>query len=333
MRWSLFDFCCAALELHLARMRPVYISLGLAVLVAATLGWYVLLHPSSDFPVDKVVTIEKNTSLSAAAQMLEEEGVVSSSLLFTAYLRLTGRENSIQAGPYAFKEPYGLAVIAHRLTNGISGVPLVRIRVEEGKTAREIGELLEEKMPEFDHAEFDEKARALEGYLFPDTYLILPEETADDILQRFYNNFADQTATIEDEIVAFDHPLRDVLTMASLLEREARTLEEKRIVAGILWHRIAIGMPLQVDAVFGYIKDTQTYNPTFSDLAIDSLYNTYLYKGLPPGPIANPGLDSILAAVTPQKTDALYYLHDRNGVMRVSRTFEEHKANRARYLD
>ena len=314
-------------------MRPVYISLGLAVLVALVLGWYVLLHPSKEFPVDTVVTIEKNTSLTAAAHLLEEEGVVDSALLFTAYLRLTGRENDIQAGPYVFKEPYGLAIIAHRLTNGISGVPLVKVRVEEGKTAREIGEILEEKMPDFDHATFDEKARALEGYLFPDTYLILPEETPDDILKRFYDNFTDQVATIEEEIVAFDHPLRDVLTMASLLEREARGLEERRLVAGILWHRIEIGMPLQVDAVFGYIKDTQTYSPTFSDLEIDSLYNTYLYKGLPPGPIANPGLDSILAAVTPTKTTALYYLHDRNGTIRVARTFEEHKANRARYLD
>ncbi|MBP9816793.1 MAG: endolytic transglycosylase MltG, partial [Candidatus Pacebacteria bacterium] len=104
-------------------------------------------------------------------------------------------------------------------------------------------------------------------------------------------------------------------------------------VSGILWNRIELGMPLQVDAVFGYIQDTQTYSPSFDDLEIESPYNTYRNKGLPPGPIANPGVNSILAAVTPTKTEYLYYLTGRDGKMYYAETFEAHKANRARYLD
>lgn len=330
---SLVEYLCAAFELHCARMRTAYTSLGAAAVVLGLIVWFFLFLPPSGFPSGKVITIEEDIPLSVAAMQLEEQRVIASAVAFTAFMRLTGRDDDMQAGPYIFKDPIGLISVAHRLANGISGAPVVRIRIEEGKTAREIGELLIEKIPDFDHATFDPKARALEGYLFPDTYLILPDETPDEILERFYGTFERKTAEIEEEILAFDRPLRDVLTMASLLEREARTLSEKRQIAGILWNRIEIGMPLQVDAVFGYIKDTQTYSPSFSDLEIDSPYNTYLYKGLPPGPIANPGLDSILAAVTPVETKNLYYLTGRDGVMRYARTFEEHKANRARYLD
>jgi UPF0755 protein len=123
-----------------------------------------------------------------------------------------------------------------------------------------------------------------------------------------------------------------LVIMASLLEREAKTLADKRMVAGILWNRIKIGMPLQVDAVFGYIHDRATYSPSFDDLHVDSPYNTYLNKGLPPGPIDNPGLDSIIAAATPTKTSDLYYLTGSDGQMHYAKTFEQHKQNRALYL-
>lgn len=330
---SLFDFCCAAFELHCARMRYVYGTLLLALMVAGFAVWFFLLLPPAGFPVGQIIEIEEDTPLVTAARQLKEAGYIDSPIAFMAFMRLTGRENAVQAGPYMFKRPEGMIIVADHLARGISGVPTVRIRIEEGKTAREIGEMLSAKIEGFDSATFDPKARALEGYLFPDTYEILPDETPDEILERFYENFLRKTEGIEEEIVAFDHPLRDVLTMASLIEREARSLPEKRMVSGILWNRIERGMPLQVDAVFGYINDTDTYSPSFDDLEIDSPYNTYRNKGLPPGPIANPGLNSILAAVTPTKTAYLYYLTGRDGKMHYAKTFEEHKANRAKYLD
>ncbi|MBY0110501.1 endolytic transglycosylase MltG [Patescibacteria group bacterium] len=330
---SFIEYLCAATELHCARMRPVYMPLGLAVVIALAVLWYFLFLPPAGFPTEKVVTIEESMTLRDVAELLTAERIISDELPFIAFMRLTGRENAVQAGPYAFNERYGLITIADRLARGVSGIPLIRLRIEEGATAREIGNQLAEKIENFDHVAFDQKARALEGYLFPDTYLLLPDEEPDEILERLYNNFVGKTESLEEELVAFDRPLREVLTMASLLEREARYLEEKQMIAGILWHRLEIGMPLQVDAVFGYINDRPTYSPSFDDLEIDSPYNTYLYRGLPPGPIANPGLESIEAAITPTETEYLYYLTGQDGEMRYARTFEEHKRNRALYLD
>jgi UPF0755 protein len=121
--------------------------------------------------------------------------------------------------------------------------------------------------------------------------------------------------------------------MASILEREANNPEDMRIVAGILWNRLDIDMPLQVDAVFGYIRQENGYTPTAEDLQLDSPYNTYRNRGLPPTPISNPGLDALLAAVQPEETPYLYYLTGRDGKMYYGRTFEDHKRNRALYLD
>ena len=120
--------------------------------------------------------------------------------------------------------------------------------------------------------------------------------------------------------------------MASLLEEEAATLEDRQIIAGILWRRMAAGMPLQVDAVFPYIIGKNSFELTTNDLKTDSPYNTYTNRGLPPGPITNPGLDSILAAVTPQKTSYVYYLSDHDGNFHYSTTYEQHLQAKAKYL-
>ena len=133
-------------------------------------------------------------------------------------------------------------------------------------------------------------------------------------------------------IQASGHSLSDIVIMASLVEKEARTDVNRRIVAGVLWNRLALGMPLQVDAVFGYIFDRDTYSPSFEDLKVDSPYNTYTHKGLPPGPISNPGLESIYAALYPTKTNYLYYLTGKDTLMHYARTYAEHVANQTKYL-
>ena len=124
----------------------------------------------------------------------------------------------------------------------------------------------------------------------------------------------------------------DIVIMASLIEKEAGSRKDAEIISGILWKRIEIGMPLQVDAVFPYIIGKNTYEVTLQDLEVDSPYNTYKYPGLPIGPISNPGLVSIKAAINPQKTNYLYYLNDTNGVMHYATTFDEHKINKARHV-
>lgn len=120
--------------------------------------------------------------------------------------------------------------------------------------------------------------------------------------------------------------------MASILEGEARGREEMEIIAGILWRRIEIGMPLQVDTTFLYVNGKNTFTLTQADLKIDSPYNTYLYRGLPPTPISNPGLTAIRAALNPQPTPYLYFLTGRDGLMYYSRTHDEHVQKKTRYL-
>jgi UPF0755 protein len=145
-------------------------------------------------------------------------------------------------------------------------------------------------------------------------------------------NFDTKISALSANITASRHTISDSIIMASLIEKEARTTGNRKIVSGILWSRLALGMPLQVDAVFGYIFNRDTYSPSFADLKVDSPYNTYVHAGLPPGPINNPGLDAILAALHPTKTNYLYYLTDKNGVMRYATTFAEHQANQRKYL-
>jgi UPF0755 protein len=185
----------------------------------------------------------------------------------------------------------------------------------------------------FDSATFLMLARDKEGYLYPDTYTFLPNATVSQVLDALERTFYERIRPLETAIASSGKPIHEIITMASLLEKEAWDDDERKQIAGVLWHRIDINMPLQVDAVFGYIKGTNTFNPKFSDLEVDSPYNTYKNKGLPPGPIGSPSISSIEAAAQPVPTDALFYLHGRDGVLRVSKSFKEHLANRRMYLD
>ena len=160
----------------------------------------------------------------------------------------------------------------------------------------------------------------MEGYLFPDTYLFLPGAETEQIIGTMRDNFKKKAGDIA----------QDIVIMASLIEKEVPASDDRRIVSGILWKRLEIGMPLQVDAVFPYI--TGKREVLLDDLKINSPYNTYLYKGLPPGPIANPGLDAIEAARNPKETPYLYYISGKDGKTHFAKTYEEHLKNKEKYL-
>jgi len=208
----------------------------------------------------------------------------------------------------------------------------VRVTYPEGTTIREMADKTEATFPRIRDADFIRIASSSEGYLFPDTYFFPALVTATSVVATMRANFDTKTAPLRNEIAASGHSLSDVIIMASLLEKEVRTSENRRIVAGILWKRLALGMPLQVDAVFGYINGRDTYAPSLSDLKIESPYNLYLHKGLPPGPINNPGLDALDAAANPTKTTYLYYLTGNDNLMHYATTYAAHQANRKKYL-
>ena len=200
-------------------------------------------------------------------------------------------------------------------------------------TSWEMGDALAAVLPDFSADAFTQLAKPHEGYLFPDTYFFDPGTTPEEAVARLRATFDTKTEALRNELATRALELDRIVIMASLIEKEADTEEGRRVVSGILWNRIEAGMPLQVDAVFGYILERSGYAPTGDDLEIDSPYNTYLNRGLPPGPIANPGLASLDAALNPATTDYFYYLTGRDGEMYYAEGFEGHKRNRELYLD
>jgi UPF0755 protein len=243
-----------------------------------------------------------------------------------------GGTRGLKAGDYFFSEPLSVFSLSWRLTHSAYELEPVTITIPEGFNNREIATRLAEKLVRFDAGQFLREAKRREGYLFPDTYTFLPNEKPDRVIAALEENFMRRITPLEQDLSAFGRPLSDVVIMASLLEEEARTDDTRRKVAGILWKRLDVGMPLQVDAVFPYIFGDKPYDLTNGDLLVDSPYNTYKYPGLPPTPISNPGIDAIRAAIMPIVTPYWYYLSDKEGNMHYAVTHDAHLLNRERYL-
>lgn len=323
------DLLSSALRFHASRRAKRYAAGG-AVLIAILS--FLFLLPPFGFPTGEIIVVEKDVSFSETADMLEARHVISSAFLLKAVARISRADRDTQAGRYYFSAPAGLSTVLFRLTHGISGIPSIRVTFPEGVSAREMGLILEAAIPNIEADVFAAHASQWEGWLFPDTYDFYADSTLTEIEDRMTSNFYDKYTDLEADVASSGHSELELVTMASLLEKEGKTDEERRLISGILWKRIEIEMPLQVDAVFGYIHGRDTYSPSFEDLESDSPYNTYENRGLPPGPIGNPGLEALSAAAHPIKSDYLYYLTGTDGETRYAKTFEEHKRNRELYL-
>ena len=173
----------------------------------------------------------------------------------------------------------------------------------------------------------------LEGYLFPDTYRFFKRATPAHVVKKFLDNFEAKVAsTVLGDIRASGHTVFEVVTLASIVDKEVRTDTDRRIAAGIFWKRIEIGMALQSDATVNYVTGKQALQPTNVDLSVGSPYNTYQNRGLPPYPIGNPSLSAIRAVANPEASPYLYFLHKPDGTTVFSKTYEEHVANKQKYL-
>ncbi len=300
--------------------------LRLSAYAFLALSFYALaLGPPAEYPQGKVIVIPSGATITDAADMLKEEHAIRSASLFSIAVRF-GR-NSVVAGSYLLHEKENVFSLAYRLSRGKTGLTPLKVTIPEGTSVWQAAAILKNTLGDFDSAGFTALAKSDEGYLFPDTYFLTPGVAPETVIQVMKNNFDRRVRPLKKDIEAFDRSESDVIIMASLLEKEARQSETRRTIAGILWKRLQLGMPLQVDAVFGYIFDRDTYSPSPSDLEVDSPYNTYKYKGLPPGPINNPGIEAIEDAITPIKTPYLYYLTDKEGNIHYAKTFAEHVAN------
>jgi UPF0755 protein len=300
--------------------------------VLGYLIYFITLGAPLDFPVGTYLRVSNGQTLEQVAEQLKEKHLIRSTAVFEGLVRVFGNDKKIYAGEYFFPGKESVWTVAQRLAYGDYELTPVRLVFYEGLTAQNMSDLLAKKVPDFDAVTFFTDGKPKEGYLFPDTYFVLPGEDPDLLLRSMQNNFNAHIETASTSIAKFGKPLADVITMASLLEREAADSQSRRMIAGILWHRIAIGMPLQVDAVFPYIIGKSSLDLTKADLQVDSPYNTYTHKGLPPGPIANPGMSSILAAVTPIKSNYLFYLSDKQGNFHYCATYACQLANQKKYL-
>ncbi len=320
------------LSLHTFKVR---VAVGVLMIVLAVTCFYMFAFKApAQFPSSVVVKIPNGTSLTEIARNLERDHIISSPFWFNNFVIFFKRERRVVGGEYYFERPLNVYQIAKRLTHGSYNIEQLKTTIPEGSSVKEIVAILQKRYPDFDTENFIKLAQIHEGYLFPDTYKLgadpQPEKIVEVLTSTFDKKINQQE--IKDAITASGKSIKDVVIMASILEGEARQMRTRQIVAGILWERINQGIPLQVDAAFKYVNGKTTANLTLSDLKIDSPYNTYVYKGLPPTPISNPGLDSIMAAVTPIQTDYLYFLTDKDGNMHYAKTLEEHVSNKKKYL-
>ncbi len=309
-------------------------TLIIIVVLGALFGYvYVnMIEPPSAFPIDSLVSVDSGESLRQIADTLQQEQVVRSPLMLRLFVTLLGAQKSVHAGDYLFTEPLNAFEVARALAVGRFGLEPITIRVPEGATVKQMAVIFGRSLQRFNVSNFMAKAGPQEGYLFPDTYNFLPNANENMVIDAMRQNFDDKIAVIEPQIASSTHSLADIVVMASILEREAFNTTDRRMIAGVLWHRLRLGMPLQVDATFAYTLGKGTFQLTMKDLTTPSPYNTYLNKGLPPTPIGSPSLDSLEAAADPIQNDYLFFLADHQGVTHYCKTYACQLANEAKYF-
>lgn len=282
------------------------------------------LAPNSD-TTKKVFVINEGDSLTTIAGHLEKYSFIRNSYSFLIYSRILGLNKKIQAGTFYLSTSEKLPDLIQKLATGGSTDYWFKIIP---------GTRLEQFSPD---VEFTQAAKKLDGQLFPDSYLIPQDYTPENILAVIAKNYQQKLLVAKIDATTQNSD-NEALIIASLLEREAKLLNDKKIIAGIIQNRLDAGIALQIDATVQYARDSLFKPKTYwqilskSDLSIVSPYNTYKNRGLPPGPICNPGSDSLFAAYHPAKTDYLYYLNDHNGQIHYAKTLDEHNANVAKYL-
>lgn len=341
----------------------LYIVTALMAFCFVAIALFFMSPPRGSFP--KEVTIPRHSSARASAEFLEQEGIVRSSYLILFFLFVSGDIRNIQAGTYFFDKPRWVFSIAKSITDPLTR-KIVTVRIPEGVSLRGIGLEYENRdlftsdelwaftgIPAHDYrvgelalpdlsklkSQFPflqelPSYATLEGFLLPDTYELFEDVEPAEVVYKMLQNFETrmQEEGLFEEIKKQELSLYEVVTLASLLEREAIHYDDKRIIAGIIENRLKRDMPLQLDASLMYVTGRGSSLLTKEDLDSDSPYNTYEHKGLPLGPIANPGIDSIKAVINPEKTSYLYYLSDRHYTIYYSKTFEEHKQKKRIYL-
>lgn len=312
----------------------------LILLIVITAGGFFLWFKEATSAVNssdqtsKIFTIPKGENIRQIANKLENEGLIRDSLAFFLLVKKAGVEKNIQAGDFRLSPAMRAQEIVEELQHGTLDI---WVTIPEGWRSEEIALKLAQ---ELDIPEQEFLKHAQEGYMFPDTYLFPKNATASNAAQIMLDNFDKKVRrSLQEEIAVANLNLDRIIIIASLIEREAKFAEDRPYVASVISNRLNEGMKLDIDATVQYALGYQPQEKswwkkslTLDDLKFKSLYNTYINNGLPPGPIANPGLSSIQAAVNPEQTDYLYYISDQEGKIHLAQTYEQHQQNVQKYI-
>ena len=303
------------------------------------------------------VTIPPGASASQIADILAESGVTKTTFVPKMLMYISGVHKKMQAGTFYIPKGTSLLGVLRDLTqlqyqerqitllegwnlrditnylaaSGVASKSAIIVMV--GEPLKDNKSTTKDWSAEFSVLKSKPAKRSLEGFIFPDTYRLELNATAEDVVRKTLQNFDKKlTKELRAEIVRQKKTIFEIITMASILEREVRGYEDKQKVSDIFWRRIARGMGMEADSTVNYATGKSLASVTYDDLKITSPWNTYKYRGLPPGPISNPGLDSIRAAIYPKSNPYWYFLTPPDGRVIYSKTFEEHIKNKQKYL-
>jgi len=298
--------------------------------------------------------ISKGENVSKISDNLKSSGLINSKFYFILFLRLNKQYSNIKAGEYLLNKKNTIKEIVEILSNGKIINNEITLRIIEGWTINDINKYLKNiKFTKDDiflntaknGSTFINKkynisgGNSLEGFLYPDTYRVYKNATAIDLIKKMTENFKNKfTDDMFEEATKRKLSVEDIIIMASIIEKEVKVNssgenKDAKIVSGIFWNRINIGQGLESDATLSYILNDNKSSHSGEDLKLDSPYNTYKYRGLPPTPICNPGIEAIIASIYPQDTDYNYFLTDPKSNKTIfSKTYKEHLDNKAKYL-
>jgi UPF0755 protein len=280
---------------------------------------------------EKIVRIEKGWGSGEVGQKLKDDGFIKSKWLFVFFVWVRGYNEHLQAGDYLLNPEMDLMKISKMIAMGEIAPNNVKVTIPEGWTNKQI----EERLINYGIlAQGERLPQSQEGYLFPDTYYFEKNSTIDTVVKKMSDNFFRRVGEeiSKDLLIDSSMKLPNAVIMASIIEKEVRSDEDRAIVSGIFWKRIENKMPLQADITIAYILGIDKWRYSYEDTKIRSPYNTYTNLGLPPTPIDNPGISAIKAALYPKYTDYIYFLSAPNGTTIYAKTLDEHNANKAKYL-
>jgi UPF0755 protein len=282
--------------------------------------------------IQKIINIPPGSNAKEIVHILEKNEIIrKNNYLFIILIKLSKLEDKLKFGEYNLSPSLNMLQILNKLARG--EIVVYKITIPEGYTSIQIAELLDkkeivEKESFLKLVKYGEKS--WEGYLFPDTYEVPKKFGAENMFKLMLSNF--EQVAVDNKLInkaeQTGFTMDEIITLASVIEKEAKFAEEKRQISSVFHNRLKIGMKLQSCATIQYILGKPKENLEESDLEIESPYNTYLYKGLPPGPICNPGIDSIIAALEPANEDYLFFVLGDNGRHIFSKTYEEHLKNK-----